>query len=226
MTLTESIKSQTKSKALTQATLHNCSRMSQLKTNCPTGEIDVLIGYQYAACHPQREDNNGHLLLLKNRFGKCIGGSHPLINDKTRQYAKLEDARVYHANAVSITNFYEIENLGIECGGCKCGKCPIGSNNYTLREGKELHLIESNLEYDQENKRWLAEYPWIKDPNNLPDNKRVAVAKLISTEKHLAKNMKHAETYEQQIQDMLDRKVAHKLTEEELNTYKGLYIAP
>ena len=76
--------------------------------NRPTGEIDVLIGYQYATYHPQREDNNGRLLLLKNRFGKCIGGSHPLINDKTRQYAKLEDARVYHANAVSITNFMKL----------------------------------------------------------------------------------------------------------------------
>ena len=35
-----------------------------------TGEIEVLIGYQYATHNPQREQNIGHLLLLKNQFGK------------------------------------------------------------------------------------------------------------------------------------------------------------
>lgn len=33
--------------------------------------------------------------------------------------------------------------------------------------------------------------------------------------------MKHAETYELQVQDMLDRNVARKLTTEELAIYKG-----
>ena len=33
--------------------------------DCPTGEIEVLLGYQYAAYHPQREQNISHLLLLK-----------------------------------------------------------------------------------------------------------------------------------------------------------------
>ena len=48
-----------------------------------------------------------------------------------QRHTKFEDARVHHVNTVSITNFYEIENLGIECeprcGGCKCEKCAIGS---------------------------------------------------------------------------------------------------
>ena len=34
----------------------------------PPGTIDVLIGYEYAAYHPQNEQTLGHLLLLKNRF--------------------------------------------------------------------------------------------------------------------------------------------------------------
>ena len=77
------------------------------------------------------------------------------------------------------------------------------------------------MEYDKKGKRWIAEYPWIKDPKNLPDNKRVAISKLISTEKRLARNAKHAEIYNQQIQDMVNRNVARKLTEEELKTYRG-----
>ena len=42
----------------------------------PSGAIDVLIGYEYAGFHPEREQTSEHLLLLKNRFGRCIGGTH------------------------------------------------------------------------------------------------------------------------------------------------------
>ena len=197
----------------------------QKDINRPEGKVDVLIGYQYAAYHPQKEQNNGHLLLLENRFGKCVGGSHPMIKETTQRLNEIVDAKIHLVDTISINDFYQIENLGIECnpkcGGCKCGKCAIGSKNYSLREERELHLIENNLKYDKENKRWIAQYPWVKDPNDLPDNRRVAVAKLISTEKRLAKNRKHAETYELQIQDMLDRNVARKLIPEELATYRG-----
>ena len=122
-------------------------------------------------------------------------------------------------------DFYNIENLGIECsprcGGCKCGKCSLGSKNYTIKEEKELALIEKNLHYDQEAKRWIAEYPWIRDPKDLPDNKKAAFAKLISTERRLAKNSEHAKVYKEQIQDMVNRGVARKLTKTELRNYKG-----
>ena len=35
------------------------------------GEIDCLLGYEYAAFHPVRIQAIGHLLLLHNRFGTC-----------------------------------------------------------------------------------------------------------------------------------------------------------
>jgi len=31
-----------------------------------TGEVDVLIGFEYAGFHPQKEQSSEHLLLLKN----------------------------------------------------------------------------------------------------------------------------------------------------------------
>ena len=36
------------------------------------GPVDILIGYEYAAYHPEREQNIGHLVLLKNRLGRCV----------------------------------------------------------------------------------------------------------------------------------------------------------
>ena len=52
----------------------------------PPGTIDALIGYEYAAYHPQNEQTSGHLLLLKNLFGTCIGGTHPFIKETSRNH--------------------------------------------------------------------------------------------------------------------------------------------
>lgn len=41
------------------------------------GQIDCLMGYEYATFHPVRKQAVGHLLLLQNKFGKVIGGTHP-----------------------------------------------------------------------------------------------------------------------------------------------------
>ena len=188
----------------------------------PAGPLDVLIGYEYAAYHPQRAQNVGHLLLLQNRFGLCIGGTHPSIKDDIKKH-DLSYARVQHV--IKVEDFYQIENLGVECvprcGSCKCGHCAVGSKNYSIKEEKELELIEKNMKFDAQDNRWLAEYPWIKDPADLPDNRRVALAMLYSTECRLGKNTQHATVYDNQVQDMVQRGVARKLTKEELNDYKG-----
>ena len=42
----------------------------------PSGTVDVLIGYGYAGYHPQPEQKSDHLLLLRNRFGRCLAGTH------------------------------------------------------------------------------------------------------------------------------------------------------
>jgi len=48
----------------------------------PTGDIDMLIGFEYAGFHPTKEQSVNHLLLLKNRFGRSIGGSRKEIISK------------------------------------------------------------------------------------------------------------------------------------------------
>lgn len=197
--------------------------VSKEEISRPSGTIDVLIGYEYAAYHPQNEQTSGHLLLLKNRFGRCIGGTHPFVKETTKNHM-LDHINVNTA-IVRVEDFYNIENLGIgctpRCGGCKCGKCSLGTQDYTIKEEKELHLIESKLEYNKDEKRWIAEYPWIRDPAELPNNKGAAMGMLISTEKRLAKNEEHAKVYQKQIEDMIEREVARKLSQTELDNYKG-----
>ena len=108
------------------------------------------------------------------------------------------------------------EQLGTEivpkCGVCRCGKYPIVGHTYSFREEQELKLINSKLHYDEENKRWIAGYPWINDPVLLPDNYAATFATLRSTEKRLLTDPKWANKYSEQIRDMESRGVARKLT--------------
>jgi len=121
----------------------------------PTGEIDVLIGFEYAKWYLQREQCADHLLVLKNHFRKCIGGTHPKLKERTETH-KLNSLQALYVTPPTVEDFYKIENLGIECtpqcGSCKCGKCHLGSENYTIKEERELTLIKENLSYDKNNR--------------------------------------------------------------------------
>ena len=43
------------------------------------GEIDVLVGLEYAVSHPQIVDSNDNLIVSENVFGNCISGTHSLV---------------------------------------------------------------------------------------------------------------------------------------------------
>ena len=186
----------------------------------PEGEIDMLIGFEYAGFHPDKERSVDHLVLLKNKFGRCFGGTHETMVE--RATLLIQEAQVAHA-AIKIEDFYNTEALGVscvpKCGNCRCGECSMGSKPYTLKEERELAMIDQGLDL-QEN-RWIAQYPWIKDPKDLPNNYTAAYAMLKSTERRLMKDPDLAKTYEEQITDMIERGVARKLTESELKEYTG-----
>ena len=91
-------------------------------------------------------------------------------------------------------------------------KCAPGTSDHTLKEERELHLIEKGLEFNEQEKCWIAEYPWIRDPHDLPDNKRVAFGRLLSTERRLLRNPEHSRVYQNQVEDMVERGVARKLS--------------
>ena len=187
----------------------------------PHGEIDLLIGMEYAGFHPQPVQWAGHLVLMENQFGKCISGSHPTITDES--CSLIQTVTIHHAKGIEISDFYDIESLGTNCqprcGGCKCGKCSLGSNACTIKEDQEMKMINDGLNHD--GSRWIADYPWIKDAAELPDNYYVALARLKSTEKWLKRSKELSELYDNQINDMFERNVARKLTDDEIRDYSG-----
>ena len=70
--------------------------------------------------------------------------------------------------------------MGVECnprcGGCKCGRCAPEEKGLTLKEERELAIIENNLVFVEDH--FKVKYPWIKDPNSLSNNYRIGLLKL------------------------------------------------
>ena len=120
------------------------SNVDYADVNQPLGEVDIVIGLDYASFHPQIVESHRHLVLYQNRFGRCIGGTHPDVQEDTKRM--VCQAIVNHINAENIKRFFDIENIGIECtpqcGNCRCGKCPLGGKEYNIKEERELTMIE------------------------------------------------------------------------------------
>ncbi|XP_068247848.1 uncharacterized protein [Palaemon carinicauda] len=206
----------------------------------PFGEIELSVGSDWCTLMPQVKQSVGNLQLMQNMFGYCIRGSHPSIkfessnnsfNVKVNQISsvvKVEEINVNNNEflRMDLDKFFNIESLGTycipKCGACKCGSCTLGDKSYTIREENELDMISKGLEYNCEEKYWTVKYPWIRDPNELPNNVAVAIARMRSTEKRLTKiGYKYTQLYNDQIKDMLSRGVARKLSWKEMSEYDG-----
>ena len=214
-------------------------KLSELER--PSGEIELLVGSDWCPLMPQVQQSVGKLQLMDNKFGLCLRGSHPLLKfsgDNGYNASKmvnhvscrpnLEPINVEESlyNKTDIAKFFEIESLGTHCsprcGGCKCGSCAEGNKDFTLKEERELAQISEGLTYQKEKKRWSVRYAWIKDPKELPNNVAVAVAMMKSTEKKLkGLGPVYTNLYNEGIEDMINRKVARKLSISEINNYKG-----
>ena len=81
-------------------------------------------------------------------------------------------------------------------------------------------MIEEGLAHKDDH--WVAQYPWIRDPKQLPDNKEFASRKLKATEKRSEEDEALLRMYTEQIGDMIrPGGLARKLTKEKLDEYTG-----
>ena len=178
--------------------------------------IGLLLGLNVVQYHPVPVKRKNNFVLFENTFGKCVGGSSCHSSGYT--FTKVN----FVQTAITMEEFYNVENLGIacnpKCGNCQCGSCPLGSSEFSIKEQKELEIIEKGLTICD--KVWTAKYPWIKSSKQLPNNFHVAEKMLFTTERRLMKDPIHAKTYQSQIDDMIERGVAKKMSKEDLD-YDG-----
>ena len=91
----------------------------------------------------------------------------------------------------------------------------------TLKDERELQQIEAGLKFDENGGNWLAAYPWIRSPTELPNNRKFAIKMMLATERRLQRDSKKADVFKQQMEDLLRRGVARVVTEEEFDGYVG-----
>ncbi|XP_068223879.1 uncharacterized protein [Palaemon carinicauda] len=213
--------------------------LNGLHISRPFGVIHLLIGIDYCVLMPQVIETNGNLQLMLNQFGYVVRGFHPQLT--SRCYQSNVSVRINHIDITDVNeitsvprktikdvldNYLSIESLGTscypKCSGCKCGNCTPGQSNCTLKEERELAQISHGLSFNSDKNRWSVAYPWVRNPNLLPNNVSLATARLIATEKRLTKlGLGYCTSYQNQIHDMISRGVARKLSEDEIYSYKG-----
>ena len=206
----------------------------------PSTSVDILIGTDYFGLHPKCEVARAgeHLSIMQGELGACLVGTHPKLKETTRLSKNVPKSlnstvcrtashatQLLHPAFDRPDAFILGEEIGTacspKCGSCKCGKCPIPGHSLSFKEEQELHLIRSNLEHDEAGQYWIAGYPWLVDPNSLPDNKRAAMATLKSTERSLAKDAAWATSYREQVQEMIERGAARRLSTQEIEDWHG-----
>ena len=141
------------------------------------------------------------------------------------QHPFFSQSHFSKSTSLEVEKYIKGEEIGTQstpkCGSCRCTTCPLPGHTYSFQEEAELKLIRDGLRYDEDNKCWISRYPWKFDPKTLPDNKSATMGTLRSLERRLQKNETLAQTYHEQVLDMVSRGAARKVTPDELVTYKG-----
>ncbi|XP_068245411.1 uncharacterized protein [Palaemon carinicauda] len=179
------------------------------KIRCGNQELQTLF------------DSEADITMIRNDVakalglkGKCVRLAVTKLGEKTVTYRSKEYDLVLtdkDGNDANVTG-YGIDNITSQ----------VGNGNYSIKEEKELALIESGLMYYPDRKEWSAKFPWTKDPKLLQNNVSVALARQKGTAKRLMKlGSDYAQAYNDQILDITKRNVIRKLSDEEVKNYVG-----
>ncbi|KAI7800929.1 gag-pol fusion polyprotein, partial [Triplophysa rosa] len=157
----------------------------------------------------------GDLVLWDGPLGKMVGGTNPELFEEVAEQAyrskthfarsmriateKYEEVTKFFTRINQWPRFPGMVEVGFyraacepKCGGCRCGNCQPGGKEMTLAEERELEIIRSGLTY-------VLKVFGIQ-------------TKFLRMEKQLAKEPEWKVAYRAQVQDMLDREAAVKLS--------------
>ena len=203
----------------------------------PMGHVDLLVGIQEAGLHPTVPDRNvvDNLRLLESKFGtgKLLDGSHELLRSSpvlmdqktfSLSHATLGECYyvdeqvkvVNHLTARKKFNFFECEEMAVgqpkRCNDCAaCKACSMKGQELSRRDERELRLIKEGMQLDLDMNQLKFEYPLIKDPSVLQDNRQQAISMAAGLEKRLLKSGE-LEAYNTEIRDFLDRGVIREIS--------------
>ena len=152
-----------------------------------------------------------HLVARKSPLGWVIFGS------STAQLIDIVTTTVLHVRfqeSVDLSDFWMTKSMGVTVKPCTCE-----ADKLSQSEREEKQAIEESAQ--RVGNQWMIPYPWKRDPKDLPDNKSQATKRLESTERRLLKNPLQTAAYNDKMTEMEDMSFFRKLSEQEINEYKG-----
>ena len=208
----------------------------QRKWDClkrPTGEVELLIGLNAFALHPQDLECRGNLKVMASQFGTgyLLGGSHPNIHPNKIEWSDTV-SNIRHSsltiNKISIKptyEFFEGEIMGIQppkrCGNCKnCKDCQFLSQQLSQKEQYEYSIIDSKVHYIENQQIFHVQYPFTDDPHVLPNNISQVTKIAERLERRLIKNDK-LHLFNHEFDKMLEGGAIVELSEEEMASWDG-----
>jgi hypothetical protein len=181
-----------------------------------SGHPDLLIGLDFVKFHAGETMVRGDVALRKCPLGPVIFGTG--ITEGVYQKPVIHAMQeVQRASDVDLEDFWAAEEMGIALNPC-CLETPAQKKMTPIEKIEDGKIRKSAIKVGGQ---WMIPIPWKRDPNELPDNYTQALARLQSTEKKLRQNDDYARMYRDQIEDLVARGCARKLTTEEIETHKG-----
>ena len=217
--------------------------------------IDLLLSMRQNFLHPETVLTVDRMKLYEGRMGKVFGGSDPDLEFTPYKMAyplsvhlvhQSNLSTVHHAQAMrtvvkesvytataktekEFLDYFKEENIGVECtprcGGCKCGKCPTGAKQMSIKDEKEYEHFKTLMHLDQKGSvddpgpYWVSSLPWILDKTELIDNKPAVLGVMNSTMRKLSKDPEWKKIYENQLLDLVKKGFAREVPEEELENW-------
>lgn len=191
------------------------------------GEIDVLVGCNYANLLPIPIHTIGTVILGKTCFGKVIYGSHtsfpsqsyqrrfPIVNYLTT--ANLAECPVpdsVRTDSRTPRRDTEIDLFDrLASTENNCAKCE--RSRIKAEEQKRDALYRECLEYDSEKQVFFTKMPWIKNYQQLPDNSSYARKRLSSLTKSFRNDEAMRKWYVSEFQKVIEKGVLVPVTPEE-----------
>ena len=131
-----------------------------------------------------------------------------------------------------ILTMFREDKIGAECnpkcGGCQCGKCPLGSKTMSIKEEKEYKKFCQNMFLDEIGTEddpgpyWRTSFPWNVPREDLENNYAAVKSAMEATERRLKHDACWRKMYEQQLLDHVNNKFAREVTDTELKDWQAM----
>nr|XP_043874409.1 uncharacterized protein LOC122764147 isoform X1 [Solea senegalensis] len=197
------------------------------------------LGKTVAGAHPDLfEEVEVAAYESKTHFARSMraaAAKYQEVASLTTDTAQLQQKDVAQTKFTAASNrefleWWHWDSIGAacepKCGGCRCGNCPPGGKEMTLAEERELEIIKGGLTYKKGDAHtaaphWDAKYPWTVDPASLPNNKGAVQACFLRMEKQLSREPDWKVAYATQINEMVERGAAIKLSNKIMDKWNG-----